>query len=159
MSLRTASSTIAVAVVEALLGSEPRNGLNEHIDGERLWKQGRRSEPIELIQCQLVRGANDDPRSGIAVLNASDPGACESAGVRAHANEIRDHNVGSRVNGRAIQSIHEREVIALIAQHLADEVLYVAVVLDDQDLSNRQTVAMAGLACNFDAGRTSWRDT
>ena len=135
MSLRTAPSTIRVAVVEALLVDEPGDSLNEQIDGERLWKHGRRAEPIELLQRKFLRGAHDHRRSRIAVLDATYPGARELARVRAHANEIGDHNIGNRTNRRAIQSVDEREVIALIAQHLADEVSYVGVVLDDQDLS------------------------
>lgn len=149
MSSPTASFTIRVAVVEALLSGEPRDGLNEQIDGERLWKHGRRPELVELLQCQFVGSANDDSRSGILVLNASYPGACEFVRVRTDANEIGDHDVGSRVNRRAIQSIHERELIALIAQHLADEVSYVAVVLDDQDLGNAQTVGDGGPGLQF----------
>lgn len=145
--------------MEALLRDEPRDSLQKQIDGEGLWKHGRSSELIGICQCQFVRGADDDRRSWIAVLDASYPCAREIARVRAHANEIGDHHIGSRVNRRAIQFIDERKLIALIAQHLADEVPYVAVVLDDQDLGNAQTVATAGLACNFDVGRTRWRDT
>jgi hypothetical protein len=159
MSLRTASSTIRVAVVEALLSSEPRDSLQKQIDSERLWKHGRSSELIGIRQCHFVRGAHDDRRSWIAVLDASYPCAREVARVRAHANEIGDHYIGSRVKRRATQFIDERKLIALIAQHLADQVLYVAVVLDDQDLDNAQTLATAGLRCNFDVGRTRWRDT
>lgn len=138
MSLRIVPSTIQLPVVEALLRSQPRDSLQKQIDGEGLWKHGRRAEPIELLQCQFVRGAHDDRRVRIAVLDASYPGARELAGVRAHANEIGDHNIGSQAKRRAIQSIDERELIALIAQHLADEVSYVAVVLDDQDVSYAQ---------------------
>ena len=159
MSLRTAPSTIQAAVVEALLGNEPRDSLNEQIDGEWLWKHSRSSELIGIRQCEFVRGAHDDRRSWIAVLDASYPRVRELARVRAHANEIGDHNIGNRVNRRAIQSVDERELIALIAQHLADEGAYVGVVLDDQDLGNAQTVATAALTCNFDVGRTRWRDT
>jgi hypothetical protein len=135
MSLRTAPSTIRVAVVEALLGNEPRDSLHEHLDGEGLWKHGRRAEPIELLQRQFLRGAHDHRRLRIAVLDAPYPGARGLARVRAHANEIGDHNIGNRINRRAIQSVDEREVIALIAQYLADEVAYVSVVFDDQDVS------------------------
>jgi hypothetical protein len=141
------------------LSGEPRDCLNEQIDGERLWKHGRSSELVGIRQSQFVRGAHDDRRSWIAVVDASYPGARALYGVRTDANEIGDHNIGGRVKRRAIQSIHERELIPLIAQHLADEVPYVAVVLDDQDLGNAQTVATAALACNFDVGRTRWRDT
>jgi len=135
MSLRTAPSTIRVAGVEALLVDEPRDSLNEQIDGERLWKHGRRAEPIGLLQSEFLRGAHDHRRLRIAVLDATYPGARELARVRVDTNEISDHNIGNRINRRAIQSVDEREVIALIAEHLADEVSYVAVVLDDQDLS------------------------
>src|SRR6185295_15220964 len=122
-------------VVEALLSSELRDSLHEHFDGEGLWKHGRRTKPVELLQRQFLRGAHDHRRSRIPVLDASYPGARELARVGAHANEVGDHNVGKRINGRAIQSVDEREVMALIAQDLADEVSNVAVVLDDQDLS------------------------
>lgn len=93
------------------------------------------------------------------MLDASYPRARALARVRAHANEIGDHDIRTRVNRRAIQFIDERKPIPLIAQHLADEVPYVAVVLDDQDLSNAQTVTTVGLSRNFDLGRTRWRDT
>jgi hypothetical protein len=116
------------------LGDEPRNSLQKQIDGKRLWKHGRSSELIGIHQCEFVRGAHDDRRSWIAVLDASHPCARELARVRTHANEIGDDYIGGRVNWRAIQSVDEREVISLIAEHLADEVLYVAVVFDDQDL-------------------------
>lgn len=46
MLLRAASSSIHVAVVEALLIREPRDGLQKHIDGKRLWKHSRSSELI-----------------------------------------------------------------------------------------------------------------
>jgi hypothetical protein len=158
MSLRTLPSTIQLPLVEALLPSQPRDSLQKQIYGEGLWKHGRRAEPIELRQSQFVGGTHDDWRRRKAVLDASHPGARELPGVRAHANEIGDHNIGNRVKRRAIQSIDERELIALIAQHLADEVPNIAVVLDDQDLGNVQTVATAGLTRNFDVGRTRWRD-
>ena len=135
MSLRTTPSTIKAAVVEALLSREPRDSLHEHLDGEGLWKHGRRAEPIEFLQRQFLGGAHDHRRLRIAVLDSPHPGARELACVRAHTNEVGDHNIGNCVNRRAIQSVDEREVMALIAQHLADEVSYVTVVFDDQDLS------------------------
>ena len=145
--------------METLLGNEPRNRLQQQIDGERLWKHGRSSELIGIHQCLFVRGAHDDWSFRVAVLEASYPCARQVARVGAHANEIGDHKVRSRVNRSAIQFIDERELIALIAQHLADEVPYVAVVLDDHDPGNAQTVATAGPARNFDVARTRWRDT
>ena len=149
MSLGTAPSTIQVAVVEALLGNEPRDSPHEQLDREGLWKHGRRAEPIELRQRQFLRGAHDQRRLRKAVLDAPYPGARELARVRAHADEIGDHNIGDRINGRAIQPVDERKVIALIAQHLADEVPYVAVVLDDQDLSYAPQAADFARATQF----------
>ena len=148
-----------VAVVEALLVNELRDSPHEHLDRERLWKHGRRAEPIELLQRQFLRGAYDHRRLRKAVLDAPYPGARELAHVWAHANEIGDHNIGSQVRRRAIRAIDERQVIALIAQNLADQVSNVAVVLNDQDLSNAQTVATADPACKFDVDRTRWRET
>ena len=131
------------------MGNEPRDSLNEQIDGERLWKHSRRAEPIELLQREFLRGAHDHRRLGIAILDEPYPGAREVARVRAHANEIGDHNIGNRINRRAIQSVDAREVIALIAQHLADEVSYVAVVFDDQDLSYAPHAADFARAVQF----------
>ena len=141
------------------MANEPGDSLNEQVDRERLWKHGRRPELIGILQRQFVRGAHDDRRTRIAVLDASNPGARGLARVRTHANEIGDQYIGSLVSRCVIQRIDEHKLIALIAQNLADEASYVAVVLDDQDLGNAQTVATAGPACNFDVGRTSWRDT
>ena len=149
MSLRTAPSTIRVAVVEALLVDEPGDSLNEQIDGERLWKHGRRAEPIELFQREFLRGADDHRGLRIAVLDAPYPGAREVARVRAHANQIGDHSIGKRINRSAIESVDEREVIALIGQHLADEVSYVGVVLDDQDLSYTSHAVELGPGLQF----------
>jgi hypothetical protein len=149
MSLRAEPSTIRVAVVEALLGNEPSDSPHEHLDGEGLWKHGRRAEPIELLQRQFLRGAYDHRCLRIAILDALYPGAREVARVRAHANEIGDHNIGNRIDRCALQCVDEREVIALIAQHLADEVSYVAVVLDDQDLSYAPQAAESARAMQF----------
>jgi hypothetical protein len=131
------------------LVDEPRDSLHEHIEGERLWKDGRRAEPIEFLQRQFLGGAHDHRRLRLAVLDAPHPGARELACVRAHTNEVGDHNIGNRINRRRIEPVDEREVIALIAQHLTDEVSYVAVVLDDQDLSNAQTVGDGGPVPQF----------
>ena len=117
------------------MSNESRDGLNEQVDGERLWKQRRGSEPIELLQRRFVRGAHDDRRCRVAQADPTDRRTRAPALVWTEADEIHDDQVGSQVCHRAIQAIHEREVIALIAQHLADEGAYVGVVLDDQDLS------------------------
>jgi len=141
MSLRTASSTIAVSVVEALLSSEPRDGLNQQIDGERLCKHGGGSEPIGLLQRRFVRRAHDDRRCRITLADSTYRSAGAPALVWTKADEIHDHQVGSHVCRRAIQSVDEREVIALIAQNLAHEGTNVAVVFDHQDLSYARQAA------------------
>ena len=130
-------------MVEALLGNEPCDSLNEQIDGERLWKHGRRSEPVDLLQRRFVCGAHNDRRSRVPEVDPTDRSARAPALVWTEADEIHDHQVGSQLCRRAIQAVDEREVIALIAQNLADEVSNVAVVLDDQDLS------YAGQAADF----------
>jgi hypothetical protein len=141
MSLRTVPSTIQVAVVEALLSNEQRDSLQEHLDVERLWKHGRRAEPVELLQGKFVRGAHDDRCCRVAQADPTYRSARAPALVWTEADEIHDHQVGSQVCRRAIQSVDEREVMALIAQYLADEVSYVAVVLDDQDVSYARQAA------------------
>jgi len=123
------------AYLGALAGNEFVHGAEELRDGERLAQESRRAEPIQLLKRRFVRRAHDDRRRRIALLHASHPRTCEAACVRTQAHEVGDHQIGNRVSWRAIQSINERELIALIAQHLTDEVSYVAVVLDDQDLS------------------------
>ena len=131
------------------MSSEPRDSLQEHFDGEGLWKHGRRTKPVELLQRQFLRGAHDHGSLRIAVLDAPHPGARELARVRAHTNEVGDYNIGNCIDRRTIQSVDEREVMALIAQHLADEVPYVAVVLDDQDLSYARQAADFRRATQF----------
>ncbi len=101
-------------------------------------------EPIGLLKGGFMRGAHDDRRRWIPLFDASYPGACEGALVGAEANQVGDHKVGSRVCRHALQVLDEREVVALVAQHLADEVSYVAVVLDDQDLSYAPDVVELG---------------
>jgi hypothetical protein len=123
------------AYLAASAADELIHGAEELFDGERLAQQRRRAEPIGFLKGRFVRGAHDDRRRGIPLLDASNPQTCGVACVRTHANEIGDNEIGSRVGRRTIQSVDERKVIALIAQHLADEVPYVAVVLDDQDVS------------------------
>jgi len=121
--------------VEALLSSQPCNGLNEQIDGKGLGKYVRSPEPVVLFQRGFVRGAHNDRCPWEAEPDAMYRSARASAVVWMETDEIHDHEIGSQVLRRAIQSVDEREVIALIAQNLADEVSNVAVVLDDQDLS------------------------
>ena len=118
------------------MANEPRDSPNEQVDRERLRKHGRSSELIGIRQCQFVRGAHDDRRTWIAVLDPSYPAAREVARVRPHANEIGDQDIGDLINRRAIQLIDEHKVIALIAQDLPDEGSNVAVVLDDQDMGD-----------------------
>ena len=121
--------------MEALLSSQPCNGLNEQIDGKGLGKYVRSSEPVVLFQRGFVRGAHDDRCPWEAEPDAMYRSARASAVVWMETDEIHDHEIGSQVLRRAIQSVDEREVMALIAQHLPDEGSNVAVVLDDQDLS------------------------
>lgn len=115
--------------------NQPRDSLHEHFDRERLGKHGRGAEQFRLSECKLVRGADDDRHRRIALLHPSDPGDRGIARVRPHAHEVGDHEVRGRADHSFLESVDEREVIALVAEHLADEVSYVAVVLDDQDLS------------------------
>ena len=131
------------------MSSEPCDGLNEQIDRERLGQHDGRSETVDLLQGRFVRGADDDRCRWVAQAHPTHQSARVSALVWMEADEIHDHQAGSQVLRRAIQSVDEREVMALIAQHLADEVSNVAVVLDDQDLSYARQAADFRRATQF----------
>jgi hypothetical protein len=148
MSLGTVPFTIQ-GEWEALLSGEPRDGLNEQIDCERLGKHDRPSEAVDLFQGRFMRGADDDRCRWVAQAHPTHQSARISALVWMEADEIHDHQAGSEVLRRAMQSVDEREVIALIAQHLADEASNVAVVLDDQDLSYARQAADFRRATQF----------
>lgn len=119
----------------ALAGGEPGHGLDEGLDREGLAQHRCRAELIQLVQRLPVRGANDDRRPRVALLDPMDKRAREAALVSMKAREIGDDQIRIRIRRGVLQTLHEREVVALIAQHVAIEVSDRAVVFDDQDLS------------------------
>lgn len=119
----------------ALAGGEPGHGLDEGLDPEGLAQHRRRAELIRLVQRLPVRGANDDRRPRVALLDPKDKRAREAALVSMKAREISDDKIGSRVGSRVLKTIDEDQLVALIAQHVAKKVSDRGVVFDDQDLS------------------------
>lgn len=119
----------------ALGGDEPGHGLDERLDREGLAQHRCRAEPIGLLHRLSVRGANDDRRPRVALLDPMDKRAREAALVSMKAREIGDDKIGSRVGSRVLKTIDEDQLVALIAQHVAKEVSDRGVVFDDQDLS------------------------
>jgi hypothetical protein len=117
-----------------LLGGDARDGLDQCLDHEGLSQHRRRAELIGLCHRLCVRGANDDRRLRVALLDPKHERTRETALVSMKTREIGDDQIGSRVGWGAIQIIDEHERVALVAQHLAKKVGDGTVVLDDQDL-------------------------
>jgi hypothetical protein len=119
----------------ALPGAEPRHGLDEHLDREGLVQHRLRAEPIGLLHRLFVSRANDDRRLGKSLLDPNYQRACATPVVSMETTEIRDDKIGSRVRSRVFKIIDEDQLIALVAQNVANEVSDRAVVFDEQDLS------------------------
>lgn len=120
----------------ALLGAEPRHGLDERLDRERLVQHRLRAEPIDLVPCLFVRRAHDDWCRGEALLDPSHQRAGEPAVVSMKTSEIGDDKTRSRAGSHVLETVDERQLITLIAQHVAKEVPDGAVVFDDQNVSH-----------------------
>jgi hypothetical protein len=119
----------------ALPGAEPRHGLDEGIDRKGLVQHRLRAEPIGFLHRPFVRRANDDRRFRKSLLDPNYQRARATPVVSMEATEIRDDKIGSRVRSRVFKIIDEDQLIALVAQHVANDVSDRAVVFDDQDLS------------------------
>lgn len=133
----------------SLPGGNAGHGLDQHLDQEGLAQHRCRTEPIGLLDRLRVRGANDDRYRRVALLDSTYERSCEAALVSMKPREIGDDQVGGRVRWRALKTIDERELVALIAQHLAKEVADGAVVFDDQNLSYQRQAGAFGRSAQF----------
>ena len=137
----------------ALAGRQPGQGVDERLDREGLAQHRRRAELIRLVQRLPVRGANDDRRPRVALLDPMDQRAREAAVVSMKTGEIGDDQIGIRVRRSVLQTLHEHDVVTLIAQHVAKEVADGPVVLNHQYVSYQRTLATLGQERNFDEHR------
>lgn len=148
-----AKQCVLLAEEVALPGDEPGHGLDERLDREGLAQHRCRAEPIGLLHRLPVRRANDDRRLRVALLDAKHQSTRKPALVSVDTREIGDDKIGIRVRRGVLQTLHEREVVSLIAQHVAIEVADGSVVLDHQYVSYARTLAALGQERNFDEHR------
>jgi hypothetical protein len=114
--------------------NEPRHHLDEGFDGEGLAQHRRRSEPIGLFGRLFVPSTYEDRRGRKALLDSTHRRACAGALISMEIDKVSDDKLGSRVARDIVQPVDQQQLVALIAQHLAEEVSSGGVVLDDQDL-------------------------
>lgn len=117
------------------MGREPRHDLDERFDREGLAQHRRRTEAVGLFGRLFIPSAHNDRRRWVALLDTTNESACGAALVSVEVDEIGDDDVRSRPRGGVVQPLDQQQLVALIAQHLANEVSSGAVILYEQDLS------------------------
>jgi len=117
------------------MGNEPCHDLDERFDREGLAQHRIHSESVGLCGRLLISRANDDRRRLVALLDTTNRLTRAPARVSLETDEIGDDKIGSRVCRGVLEPVDQQQLVALIAQHLAEEVSSGAVVLNDQDLS------------------------
>ena len=137
-------------LVPVLVGDDLGHDPDKRLEREWLAHHGRRTESVGLSQRLFVPGAHDDRDCRVALLDATQHRTREVAVVMVKADEIGDDEIGSQVRGGILEMLDEHDLVALLAQHFANEVPDRAIVVDDQDLSYSRTVAGSGRGRNFD---------
>lgn len=131
------------------MSNEPCHGPDERLDREGLGQHGRRSEFVGLFGRPFVPRAHNDRGRGITLLDAMHPRTSASAVISLEADEVGDDEFGKGLRWDILQPIHQQQLVALIAQHLAKEVSSRPVVLNDQDVSYTPQVRGFGNGAQF----------
>ena len=137
-------------LVPVLVGDHLGHNPDKRLERERLAHHRRRTESVGLSQRLFVTGAHNDRDIRVACVDAAQHQARHRAVVAVEADEIGDDEIESQVRGGILEMLDEHDLVALLAQHIADEVPDRAIVVDDQDLSYSRTVAGSGRGRNFD---------